>query len=135
MKRILPILLALVLLTSLMLSCEKKPGAEGLYTLKSIDGAPLEEQFAPLLDEGMSMEDLLSLFGLSSLEEYFTIDLKADGTIAVTIAGEDTTTGTWKQEGDKITAVMDEGDPIVMTWNGSELSFVEDGQNYVFIKK
>ncbi len=43
MKRILPILLALVLLTSLMLSCEKKPGAEGLYTLKSIDGAPLEE--------------------------------------------------------------------------------------------
>ncbi len=127
MKRILPILLALVLLTSLMISCEKKPGAEGLYTLKSIDGAPLEEQFAPLLDEGMSMEELLSLF--------FTIDLKADGTIAVTIAGEDTTTGTWKQEGDKITAVMDEVDPIVMTWNGSELSFVEDGQNYVFIKK
>ena len=110
-----------------MISCEKKPGSEGLYTLKSIDGAPLEEQFAPLFDEGMSMEDLLSLF--------FTIDLKADGTIAVTIAGEDTTTGTWKQEGDKITAVMDEGDPIVMTWNGSELSFVEDGQNYVFIKK
>lgn len=143
MKRILPILLALLLVSSLLAGCVKKSSAAGTYILKTMNGETLEEQFAPLLDEGMTMENILSLFGITSLDEYFTLELKEDGTLLSLVAGEDPVSGTWKedpvsgtwkQEGGRILAEID-GETVEMTLNGDELSFTEEDQAYVFVKK
>ena len=139
MKRILPILLSLLLIFAFLSGCKKtggesKPSAEGTYILKTMNGETLEEQFQSMVDEGMSMEDILSLFGITSVEEYFTLELKADGTLLSLVAGEDPVSGTWKQEGDKILVDFD-GEAVEMTLNGNEISFTEDDQAYVFIKK
>lgn len=125
MKRILPILLALLLVSSLLAGCVKKSSAAGTYILKTMNGETLEEQFAPLLDEGMTMENILS---------FFTLELKEDGTLLSLVAGEDPVSGTWKQEGGKILAEID-GETVEMTLNGDELSFTEEDQAYVFVKK
>ena len=134
MKRILPILLALLLVSSLLAGCVKKSSAAGTYILKTMNGETLEEQFASLLDEGMTMENILSLFGITSLDEYFTLELKEDGTLLSLVAGEDPVSGTWKQEGGKILAEID-GETVEMTLNGDELFFTEEDQAYVFVKK
>lgn len=125
MKRILPILLALLLVSSLLAGCVKKSSAAGTYILKTMNGETLEEQFASLLDEGMTMENILS---------FFTLELKEDGTLLSLVAGEDPVSGTWKQEGGKILAEID-GETVEMTLNGDELSFTEEDQAYVFVKK
>lgn len=134
MKRIIPILLAALIVLFLFAGCEKKPGAEGVYTMVSMNGETLEQQLAPLLDEGMTMEEIFSLLGISSLDEYFTLTLNADGTLVVAVAGEDPTNGTWKQDDSKISATID-GAAVEMTLNGNELSFTADEQDYVLIKK
>ena len=82
----------------------------------------------------MTMENILSLFGITSLDEYFTLELKEDGTLLSLVAGEDPVSGTWKQEGGKILAEID-GETVEMTLNGDELSFTEEDQAYVFVKK
>ncbi|MBR5681084.1 MAG: hypothetical protein IKX19_10570 [Clostridia bacterium] len=134
MKRILPILLVLLLLSSLLAGCVKKSSAAGTYTIKTMNGETMEEQLKPMLDEGMSMEDILSLFSIASLDEYFVLELKADGSMISRVAGEDSVSGTWKQEGDKVTAVID-GETLEMTLKGNELSFSTDDQSFVFVKK
>ena len=125
MKRILPILLALLLVSSLLAGCVKKSSAAGTYILKTMNGETLEEQFATLLDEGMTMENI---------DEYFTLELKEDGTFLSLVAGEDPVSGTWKQEGGIVLAEID-GETVEMTLNGDELSFTEEDQAYVFVKK
>lgn len=146
MKHILPILLSLLLIFAMLSGCVKKTGgegspaadakptAEGTYILKTINGETVEEQFKSMEEEGMSMEDILSLFGITSVDEYFTLELKADGTLLSLVAGEDPETGTWKQEGEKIIVDFD-GEAVEMTLNGNEISFTEDDQAYVFVKK
>ena len=134
MKRILPILLVLLLLSSLLAGCVKKSSAAGTYTIKTMNGETMEEQLKPMLDEGMSIEDILSLFGIASLDEYFVLELKADGSMISRVAGEDSVSGTWKQEGDKVTAVID-GETFEMILKGNELSFSTDDQSFVFVKK
>lgn len=73
--------------------------------------------------------------GINSAEEFYTLELKADGTAVLEAKAFATTTeGTWKQNGDKIELTM-EGETQVFTKNGNELSNDEGDQKFVFVKQ
>ena len=97
----------------------------------------IEEEFNSMLEEfgeGMTLDDYLKMLGIDSLEEFIVMDLKSDGTVDMAVAGEDPVSGTWKQDGDKITLTVD-GETSELTRNGNELECKMDDQDYVFIKK
>ena len=137
MKRSIAILLALVMTVALLAGCGGSSDPTGRYVVKTIAGQPVEEYFVSMLGEyaeGIDASTYLQMFGISSFEEFMIIELKSDGSAVATLAGEAAETGTWKQDGDQITITID-GDPATFTLKGNELSYKEDGQDYVFVKK
>ena len=117
MKRTIAIALAIVLVSFVFVSCSS--GAAGKYVVKSVNGE--------------DASGLISEYGLSSLEEFMTVELKADGSATVSVMGE-SNTGNWKQEGDKIKITI-EGDTEEFTLKGNELSVSMDGEDIVLVKK
>ena len=137
MKRGIAILLALVLTLALLAGCGGSSDPTGRYVVKTIGGQPVEEYFVSMLGEyaeGIDASTYLQMFGISSFEEIMVIELKSDGTAVATLAGEAAETGTWKQDGDQITITIQD-DPATFTLKGNELSYKEDGQDYVLVKK
>ena len=132
MKRGIAILLALVMTVALLAGCGGSSDPTGRYVVKTIAGQPVEEYFVSML--GGDVDLALQMFGISSFEEFMIIELKSDGSAVATLAGEAPLTGTWIQEGDQITITID-GDPVTFTLKGNELSFQDDEQDYVFVKK
>ena len=132
MKRGIAILLALVMTVALLAGCGGSSDPTGRYVVKTIAGQPAEEYFVSMLGEDADFA--LQMFGVSSYEELMSVELKSDGSAVATLAGEAPLTGTWIQEGDQITITID-GDPVTFTLKGNELSFQEDQQDYVFVKK
>lgn len=132
MKRGVAILLALVMTVALLAGCGGSSDPTGRYVVKTIAGQPAEEYFKSMLGEDVDLA--LQMFGISSFEEFMIIELKSDGSAVATLAGEAPLTGTWIQEGDQITITID-GDPATFTLKGNELSFQDDEQDYVFVKK
>ena len=137
MQRGIAILLALVLTLALLAGCGGSSDPTGRYVVKTIGGQPVEEYFVSMLGEyaeGIDASTYLQMFGISSFEEIMVIELKSDGTAVATLAGEAAETGTWKQDGDQITITIQD-DPATFTLKGNELSYKEDGQDYVLVKK
>ena len=137
MKRGIAILLALVMTVALLAGCGGSSDPTGRYVVKTIAGQPVEEYFKSMLGEyadGIDPSTYLQMFGISSFEEFMIIELKSDGSAVATLAGEAPLTGTWIQEGDQITITID-GDPATFTLKGNELSFQDDEEDYVFVKK
>ena len=137
MKRSIAILLALVMTVALLAGCGGSSDPTGRYVVKTFAGQPVEEYFVSMLGEyaeGIDASTYLQMFGISSFEEFMIIELKSDGSAVATLAGEAPLTGTWIQEGDQITITID-GDPVTFTLKGNELSFQDDEQDYVFVKK
>ena len=136
MKKVVSIILAVLMVATLFTGCGKSSVA-GKYVVKTVGGKAIEEEFNSMLEEfgeGMTLDDYLKLIGIDSLEEFIVMDLKSDGTVDMAVAGEDPVSGTWKQDGDKITLTVD-GETSELTRNGNELEFKMEDQDYVFIKK
>ncbi|MBQ3862209.1 MAG: lipocalin family protein [Clostridia bacterium] len=154
-KRLLSLLMAALLLTVLIAGCKKTDGADnggtapdsaaadngensivGVYVVKEIAGQPVDDYFAASLEEfGMEKDEYLAMFGIESFAEFLVIEFREDGTCTTTAAGdEEPSTGTWKLDGNTITLTY-EGEDSVFTVNGNELSFKEDDQDYLFVKK
>ena len=135
-KRFAAIVLLVLLTAVLLAGCGG--GAAGKYVIKSMNGKTMEDLFreeAEASEEEMTVEDFLKFFEIESLEEYLTLELKEDGTAVSKAAMDDEAdTGTWKQEGNKITITID-NEPVEFTLNGRELSATMDGVKYVFVKK
>ena len=131
------LILILALAVALLAGCGGSSDPTGRYVVKTIAGQPVEEYFVSMLGEyaeGIDASTYLQMFGISSFEEFMIIELKSDGSAVATLAGEAPLTGTWIQEGDQITITID-GDPATFTLKGNELSFQDDEQDYVFVKK
>ena len=127
------LILILALAVGILAACgDTQADPSGKYVLKSMDGQPVEEYFKSMLGEDVDLA--LQMFGISSFEELMTLELKADGSAAVTVDGAGTMAGTWEQDGEKITVTVD-GDPVTFILQGNELSFQEDGESLVFVKK
>ena len=112
MKRIVSLTLAVLLIAALFAGCGSS--LEGTYKLKMINDKPVKEFIENLASTtGVSMEDALENFGVKSVEELenaMTITLKSDNTLEykTTMEGDDDSgTGTWKQDGEKITMTID----------------------------
>ena len=151
-KRLFSLLMAALLLTMLIAGCKKTDGADnggtapdsaaaensvvGVYVVKEIAGQPVDDYFAASLEEfGMEKDEYLAMFGIESFAEFLVIEFKEDGTCTTTTAGdEEPSTGTWKLDGNTITLTY-EGEDSIFTVNGNELSFKEDDQDYLFVKK
>ena len=136
MKRIVAIALVAIMVLALLASCGGSSDAAGVYTVKSVGGMSVEEALKASLGEygeGMDIDALLQMVGIDSLEDYMTMELKSDGTVVTSMAGE-SQTGTWKQDGSTVTITVDD-EPQEFTLSGNELSAETDGVEYVFIKK
>ena len=137
MKRFTAVMLAVLLMVLALVGCSKSSSAAGTYIVKTIGGQTVEEAFTEMLEQygdGTTLDDLLAMFGMESIDEFMVVELKEDGTAVLKMAGEKDETGTWKEEGDKVTVTYGD-EPTVFTRKGNELQFKEDGQDYVFIKK
>ncbi|MBR2264940.1 MAG: hypothetical protein IJ917_11510 [Firmicutes bacterium] len=137
MKRFTAVMLAVLLMVLALVGCSKSSSAAGTYIVKTIGGQTVEEAFTEMLEQygdGTTLDDLLAMFGMESIDEFMVVELKEDGTAVLKMAGEEDETGTWKEEGDKVTVTYGD-EPTVFTRKGNELQFKEDGQDYVFIKK
>lgn len=134
MKRFIAIAAAALLMAALFVGCGSASVA-GKYVVKTIDGKTVEDSLNESLEEmGMSIEDYLELLEIPSLDEFMFMELKEDGTATVVMMGEDSETGTWKQDGDKVTVTIDD-DPIEFALKNGELSVDVDGQALVYAKK
>ena len=137
MKRFISLAVIALMLVALFAGCGNSSPV-GKYVIKTIDGQSPEDAYKAVLEEygeGASIDELLEVAGISSLDEMVTFEFKEDGTMTSTLAmEEETLEGTWTQDGDKLTITMD-GESEEFKINGKELSCNMDGQEYVFIKK
>ncbi len=140
MKRIVSLALVVLLIAALFVGCGNS-SVEGTYLIKSMGGVAVEDMFKEEAGDDFDLDAILSMFKVSSLGELITMELKADGTVTMKNAmdamdsDEDSTmSGTWKQEGDKVSITID-GDTQEFTLNGSELSGGEGDEAMVFVKK
>ena len=137
MKRIVALALVLVLVAAAFASCGGSANAEGTYVVKSIGGQTLEEAVKAQmggLGDSVDLDAYLKMMGIESLDDYMTLELKADGTASMTLAMQDIEAGTWKQDGNNVTITV-EDEPHVFTLDGNELKATIEGQEYIFVKK
>lgn len=139
MKRIVSLALVVLLIAALFVGCGNS-SVEGTYLIKSMGGVAVEDMFKEEAGEDFDLDAILSMFKVSSLGELITMEIKADGTVtmknAMELESEEdaTMSGTWKQEGDKVSITID-GETQEFTLNGSELSGGEGEETMVFVKK
>ena len=102
MKRIIAMTLVVVMVAALFVGCGSN-GVEGTYKLKKVNGVDLEE-FAKLMGGDEEIPEI-------------SMTLKSDGSVVakgdLVDMSDEESTGTWKQEGDK----------IVITINGEAQEF------------
>ena len=137
MKRIVALALVLVLVAAAFASCGGSANAEGKYVVKSVNGQTLEEAIKAQMGElgdSVDLDAYLKMMGIESLDDYMTLELKADGTASMNLAMQDIEAGTWKQDGNNVTITVDD-EPQVFTLDGNELKASLEGQEYIFVKK
>lgn len=140
MKRIVSLTLVVLLIAALFVGCGNS-SVEGTYLIKSMGGKTMEDMLKEEAGDNFDLDSVLSMFKVSSLGELITMEFKADGTVTMKnvmdALGSDedaTMSGTWKQEGDKVSITID-NDTQEFTLNGSELSGGEGEESMVFVKK
>ena len=133
MKRIVSIALVVLMVAALIVGCSKA-NAEGKYVVKTLNGKTVEDYFKEELGDGETIDSLLEILGIASLEEYITLEVKADGTAKMVLAGDDEAEGTWKLDGNKFTLTVD-GESVEGTLKGSELTLTIEGQECGMVKK
>lgn len=139
MKRFISILMVALFAATVFVGCGKST-PEGKYVLKSIGGKSVEDKIkeeaggagAEVTEE--QIKAFLTLMGIGAPEELITLELKKDDVAEMKTAGEDAVTGTWEQKDGKLTITLD-GETVEVTLKGNELSFAQDGQEFVFVKK
>lgn len=140
MKRVISLALAVLMIAALLVACGGSTSSDpvGKYIVKTIDGKTVEDALSESLGENgvaSSIEDLLKMVGVDSVEDLITLEIKSDGTAALDFElFSSNMEGTWKQDGNKITITID-GDAAEFTMDGNELSSEMGDQKYVFIKK
>lgn len=152
MKRCISLLLSLLLLAALLTGCgttkpgstaeTEAPSAAGVYRLQTIDGQTLYESLLQMtLNQGYTEEILQQTltrqgYDPEHLDELITLTLEADGTAAVQdmFYGTYNYAGTWTQEGDKVTLVLD-GNTLLCTLNEGVLATSFEGSAITFRKQ
>ena len=135
MKRIVSLALVVLFVAAMMVACGGEDVASnpaGKYYVKTINGKTLEEAISEELG-GMSLDDALKMANVDSLNDLMYLELKEDGTAAMTSMGI-SMDGTWKQDGGKLIITI-EGDSQEFTIDGSTIKGTTEGQEYVFEKK
>ena len=151
MKRIVSLTLVVLMIAALFVGCSSDSGSpEGTYKLKKINGKSPKDFFTEMMSEMLkafgaegdvldaAMEELTGK--LDQLGDLMTVELKADGTVEMkskmdAAMSEDeesegeVSTGTWKQDGDKITFTLTDADgkseTVEGTFKGGEITLSE----------
>ena len=153
MKRIIALAMAVLLVAALFTGCSGSSASPaGTYKLDTINGMTIKEYFEDVLKQvaelfGGSVEELgltLDDIGVDLDSIDFSIELKADGTLESksNLDSEDgeleVLSGTWKQDGEKITLTID-GESEVATFKDGKLTIVEgegdETMTMVLVKK
>ena len=134
-KRIIAALIAAVFILSSLASCDRGSAA-GKYYIKSVNGVPFEDVILPLIAEnGLTLGQFLQECGISSLDEYYTIELLEDGTATRRYPEMEPRPGTWKQTGNKVTTTFS-GDDASFKYENGELTRIDEyGSVFVFVRK
>ena len=135
MKRIISLTLVVLLVAALFVGCGSS-SVDGTYKMTKINDMSLKDFYTQMAEAfGVSLDDLD--IDLDAIADSFTLTLKADGTAVVKgdMEGESTEekTGTWKQEGDKVTITIDD-EPMEFTFKDGTLTAEMDGMAVTFSK-
>ena len=134
MKRIVSIALVILMVASVLVACIKTDPT-GTYVVKTMNGKSVEDALKEELGGDASLDDILELLGVDSLDNLITIEIKSDGKMTLANRMEDDTVeGTWTKESDKLFLTVD-GETMQAKLNGGELSMSMDDEAYVFVKK
>ena len=125
MKRIFSIALVILMTAVLFVGCSGH-SIEGTYKLKAINDQNLRDFFNEVAAHtGINFETLMQSMNATgdTLSDMMSLSLNADGsaTLNSKLTTEESKTGTWKQEGDKIVINVD-GETVEFTRKGSELT-------------
>ena len=137
MKRIVALTLAVLLVAALFAGCSGSSSSPaGSYVLTGMNGKTVEEALQEEMGDLMSIEDLLGMLGIESMEELMTLELKSDGTAVMSskMTDEASANGTWTQDGNKIIITVDD-EPVEFTMEGNTLTGAEDDMTLTFTKK
>ena len=134
MKRILSVTLVVLMAVALFVGCASKPAAtDGVYKIKTVNGKEMTAYLTEELDgAAVDVEAKLKLFGIEKLEDYMTFALNEDGTLTVSVMGEESV-GTWKLDGEKLTLTLD-GETMEGTYQNDEITVEMDGDTMVLGK-
>ncbi len=152
MKRIVSLTLVVLMVAALFVGCgSSKP--EGTYKVKTMNGKEPEayyrEEIQKKLPEGTELTDELFKKGLEEaglsadkLDEYMTLVFEND-TVKLLAMGVELGSGTWKQDGEKLTLTMkseneEKADSADCTFKDGEITMdmgdEEDPMKIVFAK-
>lgn len=120
MKKLVSILMVAMLVLSLAACGGSKSSAAGSYKFKSMTA------------EGQTVT-AEQLEALGQDLEGFKLELKSNGEFAITVEAK-TETGTWKEDGKKISLTMD-GETVEAALDGNTVTFGMDGVELAFEKK
>ncbi len=138
MKRIVSLTLVVLMIAALFVGCGSD-SVPGTYKLKKINDKSIKE-FYEEIAKAAGVD--LSTMGVdvNKMEDMITITLKDDGTVEMKgsfemdeDAEDQVATGTWTQDGDKVTITVD-GDAQECTFKSGELTITESGMSMTFAK-
>ncbi len=85
--------------------------------------------------QGISLDTLLTMTGMSSPSELMTIVLNDDGTMVLSAFGQEDSNGTWTRDGNTLIMTRDDGEAeSELEVVDSKLVMYENGLEYVFVK-
>ena len=138
MKRIVSLTLVVLMIAALFVGCGSD-SVPGTYKLKKINDKSIKE-FYEEIAKAAGVD--LSTMGIdvNKMEDMITITLKDDGTAEMKgsfemdeDAEDQVATGTWTQDGDKVTITVD-GKAQECTFKSGELTITESGMSMTFAK-
>ncbi len=130
MKKMLALTLAVLLMAALFAGCGDS--AVGYYKVKSLDGksprAFMVDRLGAAVTEGDIQQAMIN-YGISSLDELITIELKENHTSHVKGILRTEGFGEWKQSGSDITIGKVKG-----TYKDGEITATHEGITFVLVR-
>lgn len=146
MKKFFAITLTVLMVAAVFAACSAKKDeggsaaaqtVVGTWKVETVNGMDPIDAMKETVGEGM-LELALGMLGVTEQqyrEQLLVMTLNADGTATMSAIGQDGGSGTWTQNGDKVTVTDGDGESAVFTFENGKLSATIEGESMVLVRK